>query len=814
MLYDLSQMAEPLNINILKHFFVHFDPSTSKGLHETIQHFHMRELESSDYRSAYHQFCDWLYGWDVSDAADYTDIGSTMTDYFHVRRVLRDIDINVDRERSEAVRLMKIFETLCSLSRRSLKKTYMDIEAEMPRLGQGLGTFTINKTSSSNSPSGDATGGIGLTDSLSGDCERVWGVLSSNKDLTPQQDMEDGSGIGDNEDGDKSYIDQNEETGLEVIDEENKDMEERDDDRRATMKDTKVQQGSKIRPLSSHQETRGSTVLVSEIGTTEDEGGMDADLEGSCVRGVGDDRLTEPGVLERTKGDLRGQKTAVDVTTPNQRPIDSLITSDAEGMSLTPRAPTGGSYQLAFGFLQPALAKVGPEIPRVTLSGGSAVGNGDPLSDTRRALQRDIIHVFGEVDRCTELTLVSMSSVLVVLSLAELLGDKEVYIKHCNLAHELSMDFVSNTLKTVWDLLNKEFPGEVTLADLRNPYELHAVLKRLMGLRASQDHGPKLRLNKLFIKFLTLHDIFCSTDIHIFPNFVAAHKEGLKCARFSVFDSSLWLTGGYDCIIRISDIRSANNHICLAQLVGHKSIVTDVHFTRNDSQVVSSSFDRTIRIWNTQQATVERTLIGHTDAVISCDVSVDERYIASGSTDGTVRFWDYNTGECTTIIRKHTRWVKVVRFSLDGRHLATAGLDKRVYIWDTKILANSRSPTHSRCIDSFGDYVLDMAMSKPTLLLTTSRDYTIRLFDYMSGHELHSVNLSPSWACSVSFSGNGEYFATGSFDNNVIIFQTRSFEKMREVRVFNLGIMCVRFPKDLSYVVVGTTEGFLQQIPL
>ncbi|KAH9246528.1 hypothetical protein BASA81_015943 [Batrachochytrium salamandrivorans] len=109
MLYDLSKMAEPLNINILKHFFVHFDPSTSKGLHETIQHFHMRELESSDYRSAYHQFCDWLYGWDVSDAADYTDIGSTMTDYFHVRRVLRDIDINVDRERSEAVRLMKIF---------------------------------------------------------------------------------------------------------------------------------------------------------------------------------------------------------------------------------------------------------------------------------------------------------------------------------------------------------------------------------------------------------------------------------------------------------------------------------------------------------------------------------------------------------------------------------------------------------------------------------------------------------------------------------------------------------------------------------
>lgn len=248
--------------------------------------------------------------------------------------------------------------------------------------------------------------------------------------------------------------------------------------------------------------------------------------------------------------------------------------------------------------------------------------------------------------------------------------------------------------------------------------------------------------------------------------------------------------------------------------MGHKSIITDVHFTRNDAQIVSCSYDRTIKIWNAQAATIDRTLMGHTDAVTSCDLSPDGRYIASCSLDNTIRLWDFATGECLSVVKKHARWVKLVRFSPDGRHLASAGLDKKVYIWDTKILANSRSPSHSRCIDDFIDYVLDMVLTKPNWLLTTSRDSMIRLFDYMTGHELYSFSLAPSWACSICVSENSEYFATGSFDNNINVFRLKDFVRVREIRAFNLGIMSVRFPSDLSYLAVGTTEGFLQQIPL
>jgi WD40 repeat protein len=159
------------------------------------------------------------------------------------------------------------------------------------------------------------------------------------------------------------------------------------------------------------------------------------------------------------------------------------------------------------------------------------------------------------------------------------------------------------------------------MATLRDLKKLGESFKKIGELRAVNGLIPKLRSRKLHYKFWTLHDTLKIVDIHIFPNFIQAHTNGLKCAQFSSFDSNLWLTGGYDCVLRISDIRSENGHICLAQYVGHKSIITDAHFTKNDAHIISSSYDRTVKIWNSQAATVDHTLIGHTDAVLTCDVS-------------------------------------------------------------------------------------------------------------------------------------------------------------------------------------------------
>ncbi|KAI8897875.1 WD40-repeat-containing domain protein [Globomyces pollinis-pini] len=722
-LLDLSCMAEHLPAGILVHGFSRYKPSESKSLKESINHFHMRELEASDYRSAYHQFSDWLYGWSVSDGTDE-----------NVKRIPRDIELKHDRERADAERLMKTFETLTSISLRHLKVCFSVIEVEMPKLGTGLDTLSTNN--------GDDSSQHDLTLNQGHILEKVWATkLENNADL-PILDPE--------------ILD-----SIEKEEKENLEKEKQSDFNESDFPQPRSRQGSIVPDLQAGAD------------------GVTPSRQGSIV--------TQLSGLASHHGSFQFLKS------PEAKlsQINELV-DEPEAISKEDSLGMDGMAKEASHLIE-------------------AVSNTDLAF---RALQRDVDHVFKEVDQCTEYILVAMCSVSAILGFAELLDDQEMFRKATQWAHEISQGFVSNTLKTVWDLFNREIPHETTLATLRNPTELKGLLLKLIKLREVDGMVPKLKYRKLYHKFATLHDIFTLMDIHIFPNFVFVHKEGVKCAKFSAFDSCLWLTGGYDCHIRITDIRESNKHMTLAQYIGHKSIITDVQFTKNDSHIVSSSYDRTLKIWNAQTAVCERTLSGHLDAVTSCDVSVDGRFIASSSLDNCVRFWDFSTGECITVIKKHTRWVKIVRFSHDGRYLATAGMDRKVYIWDTKILINSRSPSHSRCIDNFNDYVLDMVLFKPTLLLTTSRDSMLKLFDFSTGHEMFTFNLAPSWACTLSLSANGEYVVTGSFDNNINIFKTKDLTKVREIRAFNLGILCVRFPVDLSYILVGTTEGFIQEIPL
>jgi hypothetical protein len=189
-----------------------------------------------------------------------------------------------------------------------------------------------------------------------------------------------------------------------------------------------------------------------------------------------------------------------------------------------------GSQEGSFGFLannggekREEISKTGSSTPVETVPPGF---EGQEIDAPQKALQRDVNHVFREIDQSVEYTLLTLCSIAAILAFAELLGDKEMFAKASLCAHELSRDFISNTLKTVWDLLNKELPQQTTLSAIRNPNELKVLIQTLINLRSVNGIAPKLRMRKLHYKFSTLHTFFSLVDIHLFPNFANVHKEG------------------------------------------------------------------------------------------------------------------------------------------------------------------------------------------------------------------------------------------------------------------------------------------------
>ncbi|KAG2051450.1 WD40 repeat-like protein, partial [Suillus hirtellus] len=68
--------------------------------------------------------------------------------------------------------------------------------------------------------------------------------------------------------------------------------------------------------------------------------------------------------------------------------------------------------------------------------------------------------------------------------------------------------------------------------------------------------------------------------------------------------------------------------------------VRSVSFSPNGTRIVSSSDDRTIRLWDAVMGKpIGQPLRGHTSWVTSVSFSPDGTRIISGSSDGTVRVW-------------------------------------------------------------------------------------------------------------------------------------------------------------------------------
>ncbi|KAH3758396.1 DDB1- and CUL4-associated factor 13 [Pelomyxa schiedti] len=79
---------------------------------------------------------------------------------------------------------------------------------------------------------------------------------------------------------------------------------------------------------------------------------------------------------------------------------------------------------------------------------------------------------------------------------------------------------------------------------------------------------------------------------------------------------------------------------------GHFQAVMDVDFSPTGLEVVSCSFDRSIRIWPLNH--IRARDVYHTQRMQRCWVSkfsVDSRFIVSGSSDGNVRVWKANASE-------------------------------------------------------------------------------------------------------------------------------------------------------------------------
>ncbi len=75
-------------------------------------------------------------------------------------------------------------------------------------------------------------------------------------------------------------------------------------------------------------------------------------------------------------------------------------------------------------------------------------------------------------------------------------------------------------------------------------------------------------------------------------------------------------------------------------LIGHDGDVLRICFSSDGKTIASCSFDKTIKLWNSENGKLNTTLKGHEDIVRGICYSQDGKTLASCSDDKTIKLWD------------------------------------------------------------------------------------------------------------------------------------------------------------------------------
>lgn len=235
-------------------------------------------------------------------------------------------------------------------------------------------------------------------------------------------------------------------------------------------------------------------------------------------------------------------------------------------------------------------------------------------------------------------------------------------------------------------------------------------------------------------------------------------------------------------------------------LQSHRSPVTCVAFHPVFSSLASGSEDATIKIWDWELGELERTVKGHTKGVLDVDFGGPRggTLLASCSSDLTIKLWD-PSDEYKNIrtLPGHDHSISAIRFvpsgaagaPMSGNLLVSASRDKTLRVWDV---------TTGYCVKTIrghGDWVRDVSPSfDGRWLVSAGNDQTARMWDASSGeqkgvftgheHVVECVAIAPPAAYShlatlagvkkaPPASSSAEFIATGSRDKTIKLWDGR-----------------------------------------